>query len=684
MIVYDTINTYFEGIGVSMNYLDIDGRIPTYKVQDEYSLMEKLPDNMPSKRIIKTKKGLKAIKALIELEQEDNISWYEYLKNRNKKNMNDLALFYRGNKVSFKEMFDRADGIAKSMCQSGLVEGDEIGVCVSNTPELIYIILAANRLGLKVNLFGADYNKDYLSSIIDGVNKKVLFVSDDNYEKISDIIQSKNIENIVVASLTDSLPNNPKLCDEYEPELDSYYRFEDKAKTIIEENDNCMRLSSYIAEGKNYSKQLPNRGNLESDFLITYTSGSTKIGFPKEIIHKNRSLITMGRFHDPELCGNPKIPGLRGLAHIHPDSNTDVITCISDNLMQGWSVALEPEYDPKKALDYIILNKPNYLDITTSFLLEVAKQYLIDKKYHQDGKGRKMPFLLATFAVGEGTQKGEEKFINKFLRESRAGSGVSMKGLKLPFTTLSIGGGDCEHGGIFYTLWKSLYQKLYTPKLGRQEIGMLPVPYVVVTALKKDLNGNYVECSYNEPGIIVANSYTNLSCYKNNPQATNSLIVEDNLGRKWVSCKTYGYIDKVGAVHVKGRIPEKENNIIQTFDIDDVITLDTKNILSSTTVENESKYISTIQFQPFTKMNESKIMESIIQRLVASLSSEIIDSVYLRIIPVRESYPVTGSGKRNIRALEELGLQDTIKLTDLIDKYDNNKEKPKTLVRKKQ
>jgi len=667
-----------------MNYLDIDGRIPTYKIQNEYSLMEKLPDNMPSKRIIRTKKGLKAIKALIELEQKDNVSWYEYLKNRNKKNMNDLALFYRGNKVSFREMFDRADGIAKSMCQSGLVEGDEIGVCVSNTPELIYIILAANRLGLKVNLFGADYNKVYLSSIIDGVNKRVLFVSDDNYEKISNIIQSKNIENIVVTSLTDSLPKNPKLCDEYEPELGSYYYFEDKAKTIIENNNNCMRLSSYIKNGKSYSKQLPNRGNLESDFLITYTSGSTKIGFPKEIIHKNRSLITMGRFHDPELCGNPKIPGLRGLAHIHPDSNTDVITCISDNLMQGWSVALEPEYDSKKALDYIILNKPNYLDITTSFLLEVSKQYLIDKKYHQDGKGRKLPFLLATFAVGEGTQKGEEKFINKFLRESRAGSGVSMKGLKLPFTTLSIGGGDCEHGGIFYTLWKSLYQKIYTPKLGRQEIGMLPVPYVVVTALKKDSNGNYVECSYNEPGIIVANSYTNLSCYKNNPQATNSLILEDNLGRKWVSCKTYGYIDRVGAVHVKGRIPEKENNIIHTFNIDDVITLDTKNILSSTTVENESRYISTIQFQPFTKMNENKIMESLTQRLITSLSSEIIDSIYLRIIPSRENYPITESGKRNIRALEELGLQDTIKLTDLIDKYTNNKEKQKTLVRKKQ
>ena len=83
-------------------------------------------------------------------------------------------------------------------------------------------------------------------------------------------------------------------------------------------------------------------------------------------------------------------------------------------------------------------------------------------------------------------------------------------------------------------------------------------------------------------------------------------------------------------------------------------------------------------------MNENKIMESLTQRIITSLSSEIIDSIYLRIIPSRENYPITGSGKRNIRALEELGLKDTIKLTDLIDKYTNNKEKQKTLVRKKQ
>ena len=386
----------------------------------------------------------------------------------------------------------------------------------------------------------------------------------------------------------------------------------------------------------------------------------------------------MGRFHDPELSGNPKIPGLRGLAHIHPESNTDIITCISDNLMQGWSVALEPEYDKDKALDYIILNKPNYLNITTSFMLEAAKEYLVDKKYHQNGTGKKLPFLLAAFTVGEKTTKGEEKFINRFLRESRAGSGISIKGLKLPFTTLSIGGGDCEHGGIYYTLWKSLQEKLYYPKLGKKGLGMLPVPYVTVTALKQTKDGSYVECDYNEPGIIVANSYTNLSCYKNNAEATRKLIITDNLGRNWVSCNVYGYIDKIGSVHVNGRIPRQKENICNNFIIDDLITDDTKNILSCTTVDVDDKKVINIQFQPLAKINESKVLTSIYARLAKILSEDEINNIYVRIIPARNSFPLTGAGKRSAAALEEMSFENCFKLNNM-----KNENKEKKLVMKK-
>lgn len=643
--------------------LDINGRIPTYKVQDDFFLLETLSNTKPSKRIIKTKKGLNAIKALIDIEKNFDISWYEYLKIRNKANMNDTALFYRGNMISFQKMFDKADAVAKSMASSGLHYSDEIGVCVTNSPELVYIILAANKLGIKVNCFGSHFDKDYLSDIIDELNNKVIFVSDDNYESLKPVLSTKNIENLVMTSLSESLPLDPKKCDEYEPELDNYYHFDNKVNFYKSNNSSVKSFGEFLDYGKGYTGEIKDAGNLETDFLVTYTSGSTKIGLPKQIIHKNRSLITMGRFHDPELSGNPKIPGLRGLAHIHPESNTDIITCISDNLMQGWSVALEPEYDKDKALDYILLNKPNYLNITTGFMLEAAKEYLIDKRFHRNG--RKLPFLLAAFTVGEKTTKGEEKFINRFLREARAGSGISIKGIKMPFTTLSIGGGDCEHGGIYYTLWKSLQEKLYYPKLGKKGLGMLPVSYVTVTALKQTKDGSYVECDYNEPGIIVANSYTNLSCYKNDEEATRKLIVTDNLGRNWVSCNVYGFIDKIGSVHVNGRVPSQKENICNSFIIDDLITADTKNILSCTTVDVDDKKVINIQFQPLAKINNSKVLTSIYARLAKILSEDEINNIYVRIIPTRNSFPLTGAGKRSTAALEEMNFEDCFKLNNM-------------------
>lgn len=650
----------------SQRQIDKEGRIPTYKVQEEYNLLESLPDTKPSKRMVKTKKGLKAIKALIDLEKNHNVSWYRYLKDRNKGNMNDLALFYRGAKITFKEMFDKADEVAKSMLNIGLKPYDEIGVCVTNSPELVYIILAANKLGIKVNCFGSQFDKEYLSEIIDGTSSKAIFVSDDVYGELKSVLSSKKIDNIIMTSLTDSLPKNPELCDEYESELDKYYHYENKVPSYKKEDLRIKSFNEFVVEGTDYKGKVEFVGDLETDFLITYTSGSTKVGYPKALIHRNRSLITSGRFHDPELCGNPKVPRLRGLAHIHPESNTDIITCISDNLMQGWSVALEPEYDKEKALDYIILNKPNYLNITTSFLLEMAKEYLIDKKFHKDGVGRKLPFLLAAFAVGEGTKKGEEKFINRFLREARAGSGVSIKGLKLPFTTLSIGGGDCEHGGIYYTLWKSLYQKLYTPVLRKEELGLFPVPYVNVTALKQDKNGNWIECDYNESGMIVANSYTNLSGYKNNPEATKSLIVEDSYGRKWITCNVYGYIDKVGSVHVKGRIPNKQPKYCPNYVVDDIVCQDTKNILSCQTVEVEDSKVITLQFQPLAKVNKKETILAIYQRLSKSFSAEILENFYVRVIPTRLSFPLTGSGKRSEKALEKLGLDNCDNLSALV------------------
>lgn len=640
------------------------GAIPTYRLEDELETLAVIPETKPSSRIARTKRGRTAIAGLIHIERSHNTSWYTELQKRTSNNPDGIALFYRGTKITFKEMFDNAIKMAHAMKAIGIEKNDEIPVCLSNTPELVYIMLAANIIGAKLNLFSSHFDKEYIHEILDGCSTKLFIGTDDTYSQIEEIIKSKNIHNKVLISLSDSLPKNPELCDEYEKDLDEYYHYPNLVPEFQQRDSKIQTYEQFVSKSSEKTNDIIDENNLDTEFIITYTSGSTKIGRPKQIVHTNRSFITMGVFHDPKLCGNPHMPNFRALAHIHTDSNTNLITSISDSLMQEWTVALEPEYDKKKALDYLILNKANQVSMTTSFWVEAAKQYLLEKKHRENGKGKKLPFLFAGLAVGEKTSKGEEKLINKFFRVSKAGSGVKIKGLSLPFTSIGIGGGDCEHGGIYYTLWHNLYENLYKLKLQKKEFGMKPVPFAHVTALKKTKDGTYRECDYNEYGIIVANSTVTMTKYKNNQEATENLILEDELGRDWVSSNVYGYIDNLGTVHVKGRIGGeiilKDGTILLPFMIEEVIEEDTKNILSCSLTTYEEELILNIEIQPEAKKQESEILASALNRLKNKFPSLHERTIHIRVISNKTSFPLTGSGKRNIKELESMALEDTI------------------------
>ena len=626
-------------------------RIPTYHIQDELDRLVIVSNEYPSSRMVRTKKGKRAIAALIDLEKNHNHSWYEEISLRARRYPGKTALFYRGTEISYRDMLIKADNLAKYLADKGIVAGDEIPVCMTNTPELVYLMLAANKLGAKLNVFGEQFDHDYLREILSTCTDKIFFSDDSRYDKIKDVLKESDIKTKVISSLADSLPLDPKKTKGYEPELEGYYKYPNKAYSYKMDDDTVETYQRAMELGSYSKTEVKPSGDLETDFLITYTSGSTVFGKPKPLIHKNRSLIVSGRFHDCELSGNPDMKDLRCLAHIPPESNTDLIACISDNLMQGWSVGLEPEYDHKKCLDYVFINKPNYLNMTTSFFIEFAKQYLYEKRF----KGRKLDFIFTAFAVGEKLSPGEEKLINKCFRVGRAGSAVSVNGFKFPFVPIGIAAGDCEHGAIYYTLWKQ-FMELRTRLHGVKSCGAFPEAYVSTTVLKPDGKGSYKECKYGEYGLIVANSYSSMSGYKNNPQATKDLIIKDNLGRTWLSCNVYGYIDKLGGVHMKGReellMSVNTENNIPLFKIEDVILEDTKKVLSCQVIEHGDKINAIVQFQH--KVNELEAINSLRHRVANKLSPTVAVNMDVIVIPFDKSYPMTHSGKRKLTFDETL------------------------------
>ena len=120
--------------------LEQTGVLPTYHVEKEVELLAKIDKNKPSTRIIRTKRGKNAIAALMNIEKNHNHSWYQEIKNIAEKNPNELALFYKGNKITFNEMINKADELAKSLAKIGIKKGDSIPACLANTPEFVYLI----------------------------------------------------------------------------------------------------------------------------------------------------------------------------------------------------------------------------------------------------------------------------------------------------------------------------------------------------------------------------------------------------------------------------------------------------------------------------------------------------------------------------------------------------------------
>lgn len=648
------------------NLLDDENqRLSLYRVDQFEDLFLKNPE-LPSARIYQTKRGRKAIEGLKMVEKNYNMSWYKAVKGRWEGEWWDKEfIYYRGNSISAKEAFEKADALANSFAQIGITKGDEIPCCVSNVPETIYIMLAANKLGAKVNFFGEYFDPEFINIILSQTSDKLFIATDDVYGQIKDAVAQKDHLYKLIISLADSLPEDPTTCPGYEADLDKYYHYENKAQKYAAQDVNLMTWGEFLELGNYFKGTIVDDNDLSTEFLITYTSGSTKIGFPKRMIHCNRSPIVIGVFHDPELCGNPALHGLRTLAHIHTESNTNLITSISDAFFQNWSVAPEPEYDRTRFIEILLLDKPNVCVATTNFFIEVARDYLVRGKFSD----RKFDFLLSPLCVGEGCCPGEERFINQFLKKSKAGSGVNLAGpIHFPYITIGIGGGDTEHGGIYYSLWKGLYQGLNKFKLKGEPYGMEPVPYAHVAVLKKNEQGEYEECAYNEKGVIVANSFTNMSGYKSYEKVKDKVIT-DNRGVDWLSCDVFGYIDNMGNVHMKDRkdslVTMENGKKVYPYRIADVAQKDVDNLMTAvvteTEVDGKTTFVVNYELSPLAKLPEKTALKNLDARLKAELP-ELYDRIIYRYFNEEYLFPITGAGKRSMVEVANMQAKHTFRL----------------------
>lgn len=590
-------------------------------------------------------------KGLTDVEVNHNRSWVVDLYEKNKNNLDTVALFYRGTKITYRDLFQNVEKYASALARKGVKKGSEVPMCMSPCPEFIYTIMAINLLGAKINCFGS-FDKDYVTEIINGCDVDFIICTDDQYEKIKNSIDNSKINQIVMYSLTDSLINGEDPYIEIDKE---YYDFKNRVFDYQQQNPNISSKQELLNLSEEEPKKISqyDKGNIDDEFLITYSSGSTNHKRPKAIVHRNRSLVTIGRFQDPDLSGLPEMKGLIGEMIIPTHSNTSIISSMSDVLYKGCTVALEPIYNPDFLLCSLAINKPNYISVSRNMIVNACKKIYSDERF----KKFKMPYMMMLTAVGEPTSIGEEKFINKVMRDAKCGTA------KLPFpiapVPLSIGGGDCERGGMFFTPYRSLQDLNPKYSLNKGRCGLKVYGMVQLAILDK--KGN--KLANGQVGRLVAKTPTTMKYYKNNPKATNEFYIRDASGELWTDCNVYAVIEKYGTLEVLERIGKEiileDGSKLPLYCIGKEVEKDTKHILSYEVVNVDNEIVIHVEFQPGRKNNVEKILMGIKQRVFKKYGIEVVDKIKcFRIRSFDEGFPYNASGKRSYQALLEEGISE--------------------------
>ena len=555
---------------------------------------------------------------------------------------------FRGTKITYEQFFKMVKIYAKALKQMGVGKGDEFVACLRQTPDYPVLVAAASLIGAKINLIAADFNQDYIAQIINNASAKVVLVDDWDFAKISPALhKSTKDKKIVVLPVSKwDKYNNP-----YSRITDMFYKFdEEEFKKKSKEFDNLLSIEEFLSNGNQYKGPLDGNGILSDELAITYTSGSTSKGVHKAVPQRNETYIIMGRYHDPEVSGIPSMKDIITLSEVGPHADTTLMTGVSDTLMQGGTIALDPIIDENYFLYSLILNKAKLTIATRTYWMRAMKETYTNPIF----ANLRLPNLYVPSEGGEPLSAGEEKALNRWLKKVKAGIAVTHTPTSV--AKMTVGGGDSEHGSIFLSLYRGYKNPIQKIRGIHEPIGMSCFDFVDLQVLRED--GTY--CNEMEMGRLVANAPISMKGYYNNPDATKSYFITDAYGKTWGDLSCYGYVDRWKNVYVKGRI-SKNDPAIKTFQIADEILRDTKNIMSCEVImvnddQGRNVYVAHIETQFHKKVNLKKTLLAAEQRCRKRFGNALDGLLFFRVRSHKEGFPTLFTAKRNLIALQEEGL----------------------------
>jgi len=529
-------------------------------------------------------------------------SIYEHIKAKNNDYLNNKALQYFGKKITYKEMFDMADIVAKSLSKEGVKKGDNIILLMSSCPELVYLLLAINKIGAVANMINPLFSKEQIKDRINDTEARIMFVLDQLYKLTDDIFDELCVKKAVVIPIVNSMPFVTGIVAGI------------KLRKEIKYNETLISWKCFIRNRNRENIKTVSENDLPA--IMVYSSGTT--GASKGIVLMNKGInATIAHY---ECTGFEYERNYTYLQIIPTWFSTGAVFCLFMPLCLGVCVILEPVFSEENFTKDILKYKPNMIMGSTSLWLHFLSNI---KEKRND-----LSFITFPIAGGEKILPQTEIELNEILKECNCEF------------QLVTGYGMCELGSTATAMNHKYYK-----------YGSTGYPIKGVTVAAFDLDTNE-ECKFNERGEIRVLTPARMKEYYKRPDATEEFFWKDSGGREWGCTGDIGYVDEDGFVWVEGRATDyfisKSGKKIFCFDIEDVILRDEQ--VAQCEVLGIGGKGKGVPYAFVVGKNPGINIDLILDRCKDSLDDE---STPVK-ITVLDKFPVKGSGKRDMEQLRQM------------------------------
>lgn len=443
-----------------------------------------------------------------------NTKIYDAIYNENKNHLDDVAFEYYGANITYREMFDKIELLAKSFKEIGIKENDIVTMGMLTTPDAICTMLALNRIGAISSMIDPRSNVKGLHKYLKDNGSDIVIITDLFYKKFKEAIPGTKTKKVITSSIFDSMKkwpfNNPII----EKQLSRI-----KEKTKIKSKDNLsIKMKDFIKIGKGYTGKLDSEYKEGEPTLIVHSGGTT--GFPKAVVMSNKSVMSavyQALNTGIQFKRGESWLGILPLFIIYGASTGTILP-----LLKGIKINLVPLFNPKKLPKILLKKKPIHMTLAPSHF-----EYLVGNKLLEN---EDLSYIVAPTVGGDSMNIKLEQETNEWLKSH----GCSYK--------VSKGYGSSETcSGITVCISDECN------KLG--SVG-IPLPHTTVGIFDIETGK---ELSYNEPGEVCISGPSNMLKYLNSEEETD-LVLKEHDGKLWVHSGDYGYIDEEGLLFVTDRI----------------------------------------------------------------------------------------------------------------------------------